>query len=649
MFDILIVGGLIVDGTGNTPYQGDVAIAGGRIVAVGRIEGAEATLVIDAGGLAVSPGFIDMHSHSDLSLVSHPRASSSLVQGITTEVAGSCGWSLAPLKNETAASVLKELCLGLMGAVPPELAEAPDAGPGQAAGQEQAGGFEVAATGQEQAGGFQVAATGQEQAGGLQGAAAGPAPARHPGLAWHSFGEYLTYLEKLGLGVNLYPIVGQSLIRAHVVGARRRMATPGEIEAQRALLEACLEEGARGLSTGRAYAPGGHASTEEVIALCRVVAARDGLYTSHIKDEGAGLIDAVAEAIRIGRESGVRVEISHHKAVGPANFGKVAETLTMMEEARNAGVDVTCDSYPYAFAQVFSMLEEIPGITPAQPVDEVRALLSQDDFRAKVTAEFVKASAEEHGPPGFFSRPESIMFISLGRDHDLEGQPLTSVFGPNPLGQAEPAPQPAVASGGAGASGAETSTGLSGGAGVTQGATGSTRPRPVPLEPARVRALVDKGLDFLLEQDLHVNLAAIMCEPDVETVLGHPQTMVGTDAFTIDRDLGERTPIHPRHFGTFPRVLGHYCRTRGLGDLATMIQKITGLPARKLRLAERGLLARGNWADVVVFDPATISDRATAKEPYLEPVGIKWVIVNGRVAAEDGKISDARAGMVLRR
>lgn len=610
MFDILIVGGLIVDGTGNTPYQGDVAIAGGRIVAVGRIEGAEATLVIDAGGLAVSPGFIDMHSHSDLSLVSHPRASSSLVQGISTEVAGSCGWSLAPLKNETAASVLKELCLGLMGAVPPELAEAPDAGPGQAAG---------------------------------------PAPARHPGLAWHSFGEYLTYLEKLGLGVNLYPIVGQSLIRAHVVGARRRMATPGEIEAQRALLEACLEEGARGLSTGRAYAPGGHASTEEVIALCRVVAARDGLYTSHIKDEGAGLIDAVAEAIRIGRESGVRVEISHHKAVGPANFGKVAETLTMMEEARNAGVDVTCDSYPYAFAQVFSMLEEIPGITPAQPVDEVRALLSQDDFRAKVTAEFVKASAEEHGPPGFFSRPESIMFISLGRDHDLEGQPLTSVFGPNPLGQVEPAPQPAVASGGAGASGAETSTGLSGGAGVTQGATGSTWPRPVPLEPARVRALVDKGLDFLLEQDLHVNLAAIMCEPDVETVLGHPQTMVGTDAFTIDRDLGERTPIHPRHFGTFPRVLGHYCRTRGLGDLATMIQKITGLPARKLRLAERGLLARGNWADVVVFDPATISDRATAKEPYLEPVGIKWVIVNGRVAAEDGKISDARAGMVLRR
>ncbi len=623
MFDILIVGGLIVDGTGNTPYRGDVAIAGGRIVAVGRIEGAEATLVIDASGLAVSPGFTDMHSHSDLTLVSHPRASSSLAQGITTEVAGSCGWSLAPVKNETAASVLKELCLGLTGAVPPELVEAPDAGPGQAAGQEQAGG--------------------------AQGATAVPAPARHPGLAWHSFGEYLAYLENLGIGVNLYPIVGQSLIRAHVVGAQRRMATPGEIEAQRALLEACLEEGARGLSTGRAYAPGSHASTEEVIALCRVVAARGGLYTSHIKDEGTGLIDAVAEAIRIGRESGVRVEISHHKAVGPANFGKVAETLTMMEEARGAGVDVTCDSYPYAFAQVFSMLTEIPGITPAQPADEVRALLSQDDFRAKVTADLVKASAEEHGTPGYFSRPESIMFISLGRDHDLEGQPLTSVFGPNPLGQAEPAPQPAVASSGAGASDAEASTGASGGAGVAQGATGSTRPRPVPLEPARTRALVDKCLDFLLEQDLHVNLAAVMCEPDVETVLGHPRTMVGTDAFTVDSDLGERTPIHPRHFGTFPRVLGHYCRTRGLGDLATMVQKITGLPARKLRLVERGLLARGNWADVVVFDPATISDRATAKEPYLEPVGIKWVIVNGRVAAEDGKISDARAGMVLRR
>lgn len=607
MLDILIRGGLIVDGTGNAPYPGDLAASNGRIAAIGRLEGAEAALVIDATGLAVAPGFIDMHSHSDLSLPAHPRASSSLAQGITTEVAGSCGWSLAPVKNETARTVLKDLCQALLGSVPKELwVEEADSG-----GAATVSGATASAP-----------------------ATASPA-APLPPIAWHSFGEYLAYLENLGIGVNLYPVVGQSLIRAHVVGTERRPATPGEIAAQRALLEACLEEGARGLSTGRAYAPGGHASTEEVIALCRIVAARDGIYTSHIKDESTGLIDAVAEAIRIGRESGVRAEISHHKAIGRANFGKVAETLAMMEEARRSGVDVTCDCYPYAFAQVFSMLTEVPGITAAQSADEIRALFAKDEFRTKVAADLARASAEEHGTPGYLSRPENTMFVSLGRDRDLEGQPLTSVFGPNPLGQAQPSP-------------VEKGSPVDEGPPATQSPARSTA-KPVPLELLKARALIDQCLDFLLAQDLHVNLAAMMCEPDVEMVLGHPQTMVGTDAFTVDADLGERTPIHPRHFGTFPRVLGHYRRERGLADLATMVQKVTGLPARKLRLAERGLLARGNWADVVVFDPETIADRATVKESYLEPAGIRWVIVNGRVAAENGKVSGIRAGMVLRR
>ncbi len=572
MLDIVIRGGLIIDGTGNAPYPGDLAVKDGRIVAVGRLEGAEAAVVIDASGLAVAPGFIDMHSHSDLSLPLHPLASSSLLQGITTEVAGSCGWSLAPVKNETARSVLKGLCEALIGAIPPEI-----------------------------------------DAGGEEGtSSAGPARPEPP-LGWYSFGDYLAFLETRGIGTNLYPIVGQSLIRAMVVGTERRAATPGEIRAMQALLDASLEEGARGLSTGRAYAPGGHASTEEILALAKVVARRGGLYTSHIKDESSGLIEAVDEAIRIGRESGVRVEISHHKAIGRPNFGKVGRTLAMMEEARQAGVDVTCDVYPYAFAQVFSMLSEIPGVTLRQSLEDIRALFGKAEFREKVAADLIKASAEEHGTPGYFSRPGNIKLVSVGRDHDLEGQTLAAVFGPNPLGAAEP------------------------GAKAT------------PLEPGLARRLVGQVLDFLLAQDLHVNLAADMDEADVETVLGHPQTMVGTDAFTLDGDLGERTPIHPRHFGTFPRVLGHYGRERKLGDLGALVQKITGLPARKLGLRDRGLLARYMWADVVVFDPATIADRATAKEPYLAPVGIKWVLVNGRVAAQDGRALGVRAGMVLRR
>ncbi|RJQ05974.1 MAG: D-aminoacylase [Bacillota bacterium] len=589
MLDILIRGGLIVDGTGNTPYPGDLAISSGRVAGAGRLEGAEAATVIDASGLAVAPGFIDVHSHSDLSLPSHPRATSSLAQGITTEVAGSCGWSLAPVKAETARSVLKELTEGLTGSVPPGLAvqDEKDPHPRRAADE--------------------------------------PGQGKN-GLAWYSFGDYLTWLENRGLGVNLYPVVGQSLIRAHVVGTDQRRAGPGELAAMKALLEACLEEGARGMSTGRGYSPGRHAPTEEIIELCRVVAGRGGIYTTHIKDESGGLVESVEEAIRIGRESGVKVEVSHHKAVGRSNFGKVRETLAMMEEARRSGVDITCDAYPYAFAQVFSLLGEVPGVRPDQTPEEIEKLLVDHAFREKVTGELVKAAEREGGSlPGVFSRPEHIMMVSVGRDHSLEGQDLGTVFGEVLSGARQP-----------------------GTAGPDAGGDPAHK-RPAAPDPALIRRIVDVGLDLLLAQDLHVNLAAIMSEEDVETVLAHPETLVGTDAFALDRNLGSRTPIHPRHYGTFPRIVGYYRRERRLADLATMVRKVTGLPSRKLGLSDRGTLARGNWADVVVFDPDTLADRATAKEPYLEPTGVKWVVVNGRVALENGKASGTMAGMVLRR
>lgn len=557
MLDVLIRGGLIVDGTGNPPYVADLGISGGRIAGLGSFEGAEAATVIDARGLAVAPGFIDMHSHSDLSLPSHPRARSSLLQGITTEVAGSCGWSPAPLKGEVAQTVLKMLSEGLLGEVPSQIAAGADDGSGP---------------------------------------------------AWHSFGEYLDYLDKHGIGVNLYPIVGQSLIRAHIVGLDRRPATPGEIEAMEALTRACLEEGARGLSTGRSYMPGASSSTAEVVALARVVARYDGLYTSHVKDESGGVVEAVEEAVRIGREAGVRVEVSHHKAIGRENFGKVARTLALMEEARREGIDITCDVYPYSFAQVFSLLGEIPGVTPRGAPDDVRASLGQPEFRERAATEVRKAAARDGKLPGFLASPHHYLIVTAGRDADLEGRAFEEVLGIEPPGT-----------------------------------------KKGPPDEAWIRRLVDRLADLLLEQDLKLHLAALMSEDDVFAVLSHPETMVGTDAFALDRELGERTPVHPRHFGTFPRVLGHYRRSRGLGDLAGVVHKLTALPARKLRLTDRGLLARGGWADVVVFDPETISDRATGKEPYLAPVGVEWVIVNGVMAVERGAVSSDRAGKVLRR
>lgn len=558
MLDILIRGGLIADGTGNPPYLGDVAIASGRIAALGVCGNAEAKTVIDARGLVVAPGFIDMHSHSDLSLPAHPGATSSLLQGITTEVAGSCGWSLAPLKAETAGTVLKMLSEGLLGFVPEALG----------------------------------VTTGDN----------GPSP------AWHSFGEYLDYLSSLGIGVNLYPIVGQSIIRAHVMGTDRRPATSGELKAMLALLRSCLDEGAHGLSTGRSYYPGAAASTEEIIALARVVAERGGIYTSHIKDEGAEVLEAVEEAVRIGREAGVRVQVSHHKAIGQDNYGKVNQTLALMEQARESGVDITCDVYPYPFAQVFSLLGEVPGVTLAQSLDEIRELLGQADFRDKAADEIVRASTRDGKPPGFIRSADHYQIVTAAADGNLAGRPLATVLGLD-----------------------------------------SSPPPDGPPDREWVRSLVDRAADLLLSQNLKVHLAAVMNEDDVAAVLAHPETLVGTDAFGLGRELGERTPIHPRHYGTFPRVLGHYRRERGLGDLAGMVRKVTALPARKLRLADRGLLARGNWADVVVFDPETIADRATGTEPYLAPVGIRWVLVNGLVAAQDGQVSGSRAGKVLQR
>jgi len=587
LLDVLIRGGLIVDGTGNAPYRADVGIVSGRVAAVGRLDEAGAATVIDADGKAVSPGFIDMHSHSDLSLPGHPRASSSLLQGITTEVAGSCGWSLAPLKAETARSVLKRLTGALLGTVPPQIQVGDDDGDG-------------------------------------------------PDPAWHSLGEYLDFLGSRGIGTNLYPVVGQSIIRAHVVGLERRRASAGEIEAMKALLESCLDEGARGLSTGRSYFPGAGAPTEEIIALARVLARRDGIYTSHIKDEGSDLIDAVAEAIRIGRESGVRVQISHHKAVGPANFGKVAETLAMMDEARGEGIDVTCDVYPYDFAQVFSLLGQLPGIEPGLSDAEATKLLASRDFRERAAGELARSIAVGRHPPGFISSAVSYRVVAAGGDRSLEGKTLAEVFG---IGRS-----PSDSALFAGTESGRTASGSASDRTAPAGAAPAA-----PVDAGRLRGLVDRAADLLLEHELRIDLAAVMCPDDVAAVLGHPQTMVGTDAFTLDRPLDGRTPIHPRHYGTFPRVLGYY-RAKGVtGNLAATVHKLTGMPARKLRLVDRGLLARGMWADVVVFDPEKTADRATVTDPYLAPEGIEWVLVNGRVAVAHGAVTETKAGVVLRR
>jgi len=532
MLDWVITGAEIIDGSGRPGYRADVGISEGRIAEIGSIEPGQwphQARVIDGAGMVLSPGFIDVHSHSDLTLPVFPLAESSVAQGITTEVAGSCGWSLAPLKAETARGVLRRLLSGLCGI-----------------------------------------------------------SAKDIEFSWHSFAEYAAHVAAMGTSTNLYPVLGQSLLRAHVVGTDKRPATPEEIAAMRALLRQATADGCRGLSTGRGYLPGGHADTDEVAALCQELAPYGGIYTSHIKSESEGMLDAVDEVIAIGRRAGIKVQVSHHKAIGPQYFGLVRQSLERMEQARTEGVDIHCDVYPYDFAQVYMLRDGLVGHWRGLRQETVLKRLADPKTRDTLRRRLTRP-----GAGGLGTKPDSYLLIVVPGQPQLQGLSIKDA--------AEQAGK----------------------------------------DP------VDLCCDLLIHNELDVRIAARMCEDDVRTVLSHSHTMVGTDAFAVNSSMPPSVPLHPRHYGSFPRVAGHYRRDVGLFSLPEAVRKMTGLPAAKLGLSDRGIVAQGNWADLVLFDPDTIIDRATGTEPTLPPDGIRAVWINGELVASEGRHTGARPGQVL--
>ena len=533
MLDVLIRGGLVLDGSGSPGRVADVGIAGGRIVSVGRADPVErAARVIDGGGLMVAPGFIDMHSHADYTLPAYPDALNSLAQGVTTEVIGNCGFTPAPLADD------------------PALAEATR----------------------------------------LAGRGLGPSL----DWAWRSFGSYLDQLDAARPAVNCIPLVGHGTIRHAVMGAEDRPATEDERAAMREVLAAALTEGAWGMSTGLVYPPGSFAATDEIVAIGEPLRAIDGIYFSHIRNESDRLDAALLEAVDVGRQLGIRVQVSHIKTAGIEYHGRMPAALALLDAARASGVAVTQDVYPYIAASTL-LNQLIPPWVHEGGNAHLVARLRSSSVRQRIAAE-VRTGLP--GWPNYIASSGGWSAIIIAAVVDpglrhLEGQRIDEA---------------------------------------------AARAGVDPLELVFDTLVADQGSTAMI--------MFMMDAADVDLAIAHPSSAIGSDQFGV---VSPTARVHPRAYGSFVRVLAGAVRQRGVLDLPTAVHRMTGLPAQIMRLPDRGRLSPGAIADVVVFDAATVTDRATFQEPTLLPVGIEAVVVNGHLAMYRGDALDARAGHVLRR
>jgi N-acyl-D-amino-acid deacylase len=527
-WSLLIRGGSVVDGSGAPARRADVAVEGDRIAAVAPSLVGEATRVVDASGKMVAPGFIDMHSHSDLFYFGCPSAESKIRQGVTTEVVGMCSFSQAPLRPEQQA-----LVLGWVGGIGPT-----------------------------------------------------------PDLKWETFGQYLDTLRGVRPAVNVVHFVGHGAVRIAAMGFEARPAETGEIKTMERYLGEALDAGAWGLSTGLVYPPSSYADTREIIALARAMAPRGGQYSSHIRGESSMLLDSIAEAIRIGEEAGVRVEISHVKASGRENWPKLDAALRMLDDARARGVDVAGDVYPYNAGST-KMDNLMPAWSHEGGITKLLERLADPKLRRRITDECLvdgeRWGTVSQGGVGFDQ-----IFIASCKRRELEGLNLAQL-----AQQSGQAPAEAL-------------------------------------------------MNLLLEERCTVGMVSFSQSIDnVAKVLAHPALTIGSDSIPLFEGEGDKAgKPHPRSYGTFPRVLSEYARERRLFSLETAVNKMTGLPAQRLGLRERGLVQPGYFADLTVFDPRTVKDESTYPDPHRYPTGIPLVIVNGAVAVDAGRVS-ARAGRVL--
>ncbi len=520
-YDVLVQGGTVYDGTGAPGVAADVGIAGGRIVAVGALAEAGARTLIDARGLAVAPGFIDLHSHADGTLFDDPNAESVLRQGVTTVVAGQDGFSRAPRLRAPAPSV--------------------------------AGG-------------------GSDR-------------------SFGSMGAFFEAVERVSPAVNVASMVGLGTVRESVIGEENRPATPEELARMVALVGAALAEGACGASSGLEYTPGAFASLEELMALCRPLGARGLVYATHMRNEDERLLDSIDEAIAVARGAGCPLHISHLKTQGPRNWSKLDQVFARLEHARTVErVDLSFDRYPYTAYQT-SLTNLFPAWSRDGGADAFLARLSDPVMGARLRS---AAMAKVESIGGW----DNVMVSAVAHaaDRAAEGQRLggyAAALGTSPY---------------------ETAVGL--------------------LQRSRG----DVGM-----------VGFAMSEDNLVRIISHPLGMAASDGSAVALEgAARRGHPHPRSLGTFARVLGVYVREKKVLTLEQAIHKLSGFPAARARLRDRGLLAPGMAADVVVFDPASVADQATYAQPFAYATGVRAVLVNGALALRDGERGPHRAGRPLR-
>jgi N-acyl-D-amino-acid deacylase len=528
-YDLLIVHGQILDGSGSPAIDAAVAVKDGKIAEIGRPEQVTAKRVIDATGLVVAPGFIDLHSHSDFTLLVDGNAQSKIRQGVTTEILGESD-SAGPVLGPAADEFDKNLK---------------------------------------------------------------PTGIRRD---WKTLGEYFARLQRQHISVNIASYVGSGQVRADVIGYTNRPAHDDEMDAMRQLVEQAMLEGAIGVSSGLIYVPNMYANTKELIELGKVAAKYGGIYTSHIRGEGAHGVQAIQEAIQISIKANLPAHILHFKVDGKDNWGHMGQQIKTIEEARSNGVDITADQYPY-IAAMTGLEQCLPPRYLEGTSQQIVARLKTADARSRIREDI------SNGLPGWEDNEvksvggwHGVMVASCQKPENkkYEGQRMDEVA------------------------------------------------KMMGKDP------VDALCDLLIsEQGSAEAIYFSMSEPDVELAMKQPWVGIGSDGSAVSPEMLFVGKPHPRFYGTFPRVLGVYVREKKVLTLPEAVHKMTGLSAKIVGLTDRGLLKPGMAADITLFDPKTVIDKATFENPAQYPVGIPYVIVNGVVVIDKGEHTGAKPGRVL--